>query len=137
MSFKSTQILRRAIRQNVLISSVNNRSFYPVSISVRPFTTDKNASKSDKTGDAEDAAGFDIFEQLKAKNSGKSSSRFNDAPEMDPKEEEKLKREAEKAEKEVKDRQKKTFRTSTLVIGIASLGAYLYLGKFFKIIGRI
>ena len=55
---------------------------------------------------------------------------------MDPKEEEKLKREADKAEKEVKDRQKRTFRTSTLVIGTASLGAYLYLGKFCKIISR-
>lgn len=114
----------------MLISTRSNQSFYPLMMSLRPFATDKNASKSN-TDDPKDAAGFNIFEQLKAQQSGQSSAGFEEAPEMDEREKEKLKREAEKAQKDVNDRQKKTFVTSALVLGLASLGTYLYLGNFY------
>jgi hypothetical protein len=132
MRFRFTSILWGAARQKMRISVGMNRSLYRSMISMRSFTTDKNASKSNTTNDSKDAAGFDIFEQLKAKQSGKGSSNFDS--ERDPREEERFKREAEKAEKEVKQRQNKSFWISALVIGVGSLGAYLYLGNICQII---
>lgn len=130
MNFRSNQILRAAVRRKKLISYGMNQPFYPSVMSLRPFSTDKNASKSNNADESKDASGFNIFEQLKAQQSGQKSAGFDDAPEMDERQKEKFKREAEKAEKDVNDRQKRTFLVGSLVIGLASLGVYLYLGIF-------
>lgn len=129
--FRSNRILRAAVRRKAPIIPAMNPSFCPSMMSMRSFSTDKNASKSNTTDESKDAAGFNIFEQLKAQQSGQKSSGFEEAPEMDERQKEKFKREAEKAEKDVTDRQKRTFFSGSLVIGVASLGIYLYLGILF------
>ena len=123
---RSTQILRGSIRQRMMLSFRLN---HPIQPSMRYLSTDKNASKSNATDDQKDAAGFNIFEQLKAQQSGQKSEGFEESPEMDEREKARLKREAEKAEKDVNERQRKTFGVGSLITIFGSLGLYIYLGN--------
>ena len=76
--------------------------------------------------------GFNIFEQLKSKKQqSKQGSSGEENPEnLDPKEEERIRRRQESAEKEINERQKKTFGRGTLFLGLSAIGIYAYLGIF-------
>ena len=104
-----------------------NRHSRLLMMQLRPLTSDKNASKTD-SNQQNDASGFNIFEQLKAKQSGQRNGGFEESPEIDEREKARLNREAAKAEKDVNERQKKTFGIGSLVTVLASLGFYIYLG---------
>ena len=92
------------------ISSIQTKSF------LRCF------SSNSKHPDNQDS-GYDLFEQLKAQQSYKD-------PDADLKERERIRRQQESAEKEINERQAKTFGAGSIMMLAGVIGLYAYMGIF-------
>ena len=121
-------MIRSKLILNAVIRSKLRLMHRPLMMQYRALSSDKDASRSTPPDGQKETSGFNIFEQLKAQKSGQKSEDFEDPADMDEKAREKLNREAAKAEKDVNERQKKTFGYGSLSFLASSLGLYIFLG---------
>ena len=97
---------------------------------LRNMSSKKKSDKGKTEAEQVTDDGFNIFEQLKSKQQqSKQGPAEEENPEnMDPKEQERIRRRQESAEKEINERQAKTFGRGTLFLGLSVIATYAYLG---------
>ena len=134
MSFVRMQSIVKCIRTASLsprpvMSIASSRFIQSGKMAIRSMST----TDGKKVDQAEpDDSGFNIFEQLKAQQQGKGNQGFEEESEMDEKEKERLKRQQESAEKEINERQARTFGVGTISMILGLVGMYAYLGMSLK-----
>ncbi len=94
-------------------------------LSKQLFSSTKKPN-TDQQDESNGPAGFNIFEQLKQQQ--KSNESFEE-PELSPREKERLKRNQESAEKEINERQSRTFGLGTAFLVLGLVGSYAFMGE--------
>jgi hypothetical protein len=81
-----------------------------------------SSSKPKQEEKQEEESEYDVFSQLKKQQN-------QNAEELDAKEKERIRRHQESAEKEIQDKQAKSFGTGSILALISGVAAYAYMGK--------
>ena len=129
---KSLSVMHQSMRISRMMSKCHNlRSplipFRSLSTTVNPEKVEsKNPQSKSETQEEAAESGFNIFEQLKAQQNQKMDQ---EDPELNEKEKERIKRQQESAEREINEKQAKTFGAGSMIFALGSIALYAFLGK--------